>query len=356
LSYSKIFTFVYKPFHYGTDKKYFLNEEIDPNGFYYGTYEGSVSLNHDFHISNDAIISNRYYTLIDVILKDSIGEVVDNMKDVIKDNESEFYKSIKNIKAESDFWKSSSDKIVVCSESFEKLDTRQIFILRSENNGDTVLCSETSIRRFILVPYFVKQKKVLEGKTFLCFDGVNSKSIENIDVKTGEFIEIPILSKWKSRVDLLDIDYEGKKLRGDEYKVWLILENDKGQILLKNPNKISNFIEENEYVKQKAEKKMQQAQIDAKQKEAEKRRIENEKQAYESFKKKCITKYGTVDGEMIAQNKVKIGMTKEMCKDAWGSPFWTDKTTTELHVLESWYFGFGYSLHFENNKLIIIDE
>jgi len=24
--------------------------------------------------------------------------------------------------------------------------------------------------------------------------------------------------------------------------------------------------------------------------------------------------------------------------------------------LESWYFGFGYSLHFENNKLIIIDE
>lgn len=101
---------------------------------------------------------------------------------------------------------------------------------------------------------------------------------------------------------------------------------------------------------------MQQKQLIAKQKQAEKIRIERERKKNELFKMECIKKYGTIKGELIAQGKVKIGMSQEMCKVAWGAPLWKDKVTTEYGVSEVWYYGFGYNLHFENEILIIIDE
>jgi hypothetical protein len=357
ISYNKIYSYVYEPFHYGTDKKHYLNEEIDPNGYYYGTFDNSMDDYHDFHISNDQIVSNSYFTLIDVLLKESWEKTYRLMKDDVKTKEKEFYKKRKNSPAESDFWENSIDKIVVSHEILQQHSQhKQIFMFRNDKSRDTVYCDGFAIKRFILVPYFLKQKQIYDGKTFFCYTGANSNAPYKIDVSSGVEIKIPLLSKWTCSVDLLDIDYNGKTLRDNKYKIWCVLKNDKGQTVLEDPEKFKNFMEQDAYLKQESENKMKQQQLAAKHKQEEKDRIEKDRKEKELFKLECIKKYGTAMGELIAQGKVKIGMTKDMCKIAWGTPLWTDKLTTEYGESEVWYYGFGYSLNFEDNKLIIIDE
>ena len=94
----------------------------------------------------------------------------------------------------------------------------------------------------------------------------------------------------------------------------------------------------------------------AKRKQEELLKKENERKIIESRRKECISKFGDQNGELIAQGKVKIGMTTEMCKYAWGKPIWTSKTTTSNRVSEDWYYGFISSLHFENGFLKRIEE
>lgn len=357
ISYNKIYTYVYKPFHYGTDKKYYLNEEIDPNGYYYGTFDKSKNDYHEFHISNDQIVSNSYYTLINVLLKESWEKTYRLMRDDVKAKENEFYKLLKNSPADSDFWVNSSDKIVVNPDILRQhSQNKQIFVFRNDKNGDTVYCDGFAFRKFILVPYFLKQKQIYEGRTFLCYTGANPKAPSKTDVSTGEIILIPPLSKWTCSVDLLDIDYDGKKLRDNNYKIWCVFKNDKGQTVLEDPENVKNFIEEHAYIKQEAEYKMKKEQLVAKHKQEEKDRIDKERKEKELFKLECVKIYGSEKGELIAQGKVKIGMTQDMCKTAWGTPLWKNKVTTRHGVSEVWYYGIGYSLHFEDKILVLIDE
>ena len=76
----------------------------------------------------------------------------------------------------------------------------------------------------------------------------------------------------------------------------------------------------------------------------------------QSLKEACIQRFGEVNGNLIFQGKVKIGMTKEMCETAWGKSLWSSKTTTEHGTIEILYYGYGYSLYFDNGILKIINE
>ena len=55
-------------------------------------------------------------------------------------------------------------------------------------------------------------------------------------------------------------------------------------------------------------------------------------QAFAQYKqerlKNLTSKYGTEMASVIAEHKVKIGMTQEMCREAWGTPYQTYTTTT----------------------------
>ena len=96
--------------------------------------------------------------------------------------------------------------------------------------------------------------------------------------------------------------------------------------------------------------------IIAEKKRTEKIKIDNEKIAKENHRLDCVNKFGQNLGELIEQGKLRIGMTKEMCEISWGKPFYTSKTTTSYGFFENWYYGFGYSLHFENGSLNRIEE
>lgn len=80
---------------------------------------------------------------------------------------------------------------------------------------------------------------------------------------------------------------------------------------------------------------------------------EKEKKRHELDIKK---KYGSYYGKLILQNKVSIGMSKEMVKESWGIPEDINRTITENCTYEQWDYGNGNYLYFENGKLTAIQD
>ena len=69
-----------------------------------------------------------------------------------------------------------------------------------------------------------------------------------------------------------------------------------------------------------------------------------------------IKKYGKHYGNLINEGYVELGMTKEMCTEAWGEPDDINKTITYGLVSEQWVYEGGSYLYFENNKLTAIQN
>ena len=94
--------------------------------------------------------------------------------------------------------------------------------------------------------------------------------------------------------------------------------------------------------------------------EAEKAKIEyqdNQKRLSDlkkEHKAKCISKYGQKLGEAVAEGKVMIGMTQEMCMDAWGYPTDRFQTTTNETITNTWMYNYKTYLYFTDGKLVKI--
>lgn len=89
--------------------------------------------------------------------------------------------------------------------------------------------------------------------------------------------------------------------------------------------------------------------------EYEKLEMENELRQQQR-QQELTEKYGSERAKEIISGKVSVGMTKEMCNDAWGYP-WNGKETLEtiLGTTEKWYYPYA-TLSFVGNKLISIHK
>lgn len=67
-------------------------------------------------------------------------------------------------------------------------------------------------------------------------------------------------------------------------------------------------------------------------------------------------KYGASTANLILQGKIRIGMTKDMCMDAWGSPSDINKTTGSFGVHEQWVYGLNSYVYFENGVITTIQN
>ncbi len=76
---------------------------------------------------------------------------------------------------------------------------------------------------------------------------------------------------------------------------------------------------------------------------------------YAARESAMIKKYGKRNGSLIANRRVAIGFTKQMCIDSWGKPKTIHTTTTRYGVNEQWVYNGGY-LYFENGKLSAIQN
>lgn len=83
---------------------------------------------------------------------------------------------------------------------------------------------------------------------------------------------------------------------------------------------------------------------------AEKERQEKE------HRKMCISRFGEDIGNTIADKKVQLGMTSEMCEIAWGKPDRINSTTSVWGTSEQWVYDSGSYLYFNNGKLTSIQN
>lgn len=82
-------------------------------------------------------------------------------------------------------------------------------------------------------------------------------------------------------------------------------------------------------------------------------RYEREEQEYRAS---LVAIYGEKYGNLIADRKVAIGMTEEMCRKAWGRPHDKYNTTTKWGVSSVWVYNYKTSLYFYNGELTQIDN
>jgi len=335
--YDSLMTYVYKPVHY-----------------YFDQHDADV-LPDSKVCSDSSEISNTYYTILDVMYGKRLRDIVNNIKKTTIDSQRNSKGTHKFVH---DFPHKSGPRFM----DIDYQDSNVLFLLKNNKTNDRLYGAVGS--NFILVPYFVKQKELYEGKKLIYDDdksslGFINSSFEANDPryliksedKQGDLqthsrkVKINIGSTWLCKeVTLLKPSYE----------IHYILQNVNGeQIALKN---IKGFIEASLYAKRESERKTQKQELLAKRKREAIQRDEKLQQQQQAHKAKMISLFGSDLGSLIASGKVKINMTREMCKYSWGEPLWFNKTTTENKVSEDWHYTYGHKLYFIDGLLKRIEE
>lgn len=102
-----------------------------------------------------------------------------------------------------------------------------------------------------------------------------------------------------------------------------------------------------------AKEKNEQERIKKEQQEKWEQEVAQEKA---ELRQRMISKYGGKYGEMVYKKQLSIGMTKDMCYDAWGWPMNTYSTTTSFGNSEVWCYNYKTRVYFYNGKVVQIDN
>ena len=73
---------------------------------------------------------------------------------------------------------------------------------------------------------------------------------------------------------------------------------------------------------------------------------------------RLVPKYGKATAKMMVEGKVRIGWSKQMCRESWGEPDDINRTTGSWGTHEQWVYGDIYCdyLYFENGVLTSIQN
>lgn len=72
--------------------------------------------------------------------------------------------------------------------------------------------------------------------------------------------------------------------------------------------------------------------------------------------KELTRKYGSKNADLIIEGSVKIGWSKQMCRESWGEPERINKTTNSSGTHEQWCYPGSQYLYFDNGKLTSIQQ
>lgn len=67
-------------------------------------------------------------------------------------------------------------------------------------------------------------------------------------------------------------------------------------------------------------------------------------------------KYGASMANLILEGKIRIGMSKNMCRDSWGEPDDINKTITTYGTTEQWVYGYSYVYFDEKGQITAIQN
>ncbi|MCE7997017.1 MAG: hypothetical protein HEP71_33975 [Roseivirga sp.] len=214
---------------------------------------------------------------------------------------------------------------------------------------------------FMLLSFYEKVKKLYSGKDYVLTPPDYMRHDKVIDINTGYRVNIEKGSQWSCQsFDFLN--------SGSKYlEPFLIMKNSEGaEIKVKAYGAqtseyvhINSFTEKESWLRKQAlaamEEKDRVAKLKKRQEEREAEKLARvEQQRLDDLK--TLEKYGDYYGKLIIEKKVVIGMTKEMCRKAWGSPLDIYKTTLEGLVSEQWVYSLSNYLYFDNGKLTAIQN
>ncbi|MBR3827078.1 MAG: hypothetical protein IKJ38_05140, partial [Alistipes sp.] len=117
-----------------------------------------------------------------------------------------------------------------------------------------------------------------------------------------------------------------------------------------------------------AAQKQAQAEAERKRIEAERAKLRAEEEARHQkwlkeeaerkaqWQAKMIREYGEKYGNAIIEGKVMLGMSQQMCQEAWGRPIDKYNTFTQTTSKSTWLYNYKTFLHFVDGKLVKIEN
>jgi hypothetical protein len=215
---------------------------------------------------------------------------------------------------------------------------------------------------FIFVGYFEKLKQLYKNRIFIAQKNIK----ELVEINSGKPVSCSKGSEWTC-VDVTLIEIKGKILM---IPVFVFKDSLNNEIVVGVKEKheglntsISDFKDKEQMLteKQKQEEELNK-QIAEEKKQKEQMAIQSEKNATSNAEAKklrrenLIKKYGEKNGSMIADGRVAIGMSKQMCIDSWGKPQDINRTTGTYGVHEQWVYNLKSYLYFEGDILTTIQN
>jgi hypothetical protein len=212
-----------------------------------------------------------------------------------------------------------------------------VFVLKENSSADSSVktplywvvcqskltsCDYSSFNAFLAMPYFEKQKKTYQHQSV---------------------IRLSDKSKWLCTDVKLMKGLNGE-CRDSTYQVFCLLSNDKGEELrLSPPSEKSggSFMTEKEYIRLDHANRNQKEEL-----------FREEKEKEEKHKAECIRRFGQHNGELVALSRIEPGMTAEMCRVAWGTPWDISQSNTSAGNKEVWFYSWRYKLYFEEGLLV----
>lgn len=210
------------------------------------------------------------------------------------------------------------------------------FELKDNLNNETIYVIESSSNpQFILSPYFEKKKELINGKTFIAINDFNA--IRNPISKTDFTMYIDKGTEWKGELTLLrkkDLKIEESNDADDEEIVFtVLLSNEKDKVIFDLKGSRWNFedvlLTKNDFEKLK-------------------KGNTNKNKLEESA---LIKKYGEKFGKLVYQEKLTIGMSKDMCSELLGITLNRKNYKNASGEIEVWEYTGIYKLYFKNGKL-----
>jgi hypothetical protein len=245
------------------------------------------------------------------------------------------------------------------------------FVLQNQENNEILYYDIThgentnNIRRgpWVCVGYYEKIKTFYKGKKFIkqgnlkAMYAVNSgksvlfsegeelicKDVTLLDSKYNKLTNLCLILKDTLGNEVAESPQEGLLMANEQFVL---------------PTTAGFKLESQVVAEQKAEQEREARQALQEQYKAEQAALEAKMaiEAEQAHVNGLIKKYGKKFGAKIASGQVELGMTKDMCNQAWGEPRNIRQTATATGTNEKWFYGDDSYLRFKGNSLIEIQN
>jgi hypothetical protein len=303
------------------------------------------------------------------------GPIYFTIEDVIFGDESK--KILKDVRMRSQEEKEFGPPLLVLKE--EASDKIHYYLIEGNTND------------FVLVPYFISQKELYDGKEYVIVS-INGKFFDEASEEEINYGKALYGGIWKCEVNMLKESYPDDRrydgVNRETQNMYYILKDSSGHTITSSARDhfegktngedyrkayfVKKFIDNKYYdasirngygtyfmLVDDYNSEIERIGLAKKEETAQLKALTAKQRAdREKWFSQLKEKYGTENATLISQGKVKVGMSAELCSIAWNGVFGViSKTTDNSGTYETWrHVIYGTRLYFKDNKLYKIED